>query len=163
MVSRWLSVCPSISQSIHLSVVCMSSRLYFCFQMITWVNVSGFSPNLVCALRQFACCVKSYFLGKLRNIFENVVYWNFYPACKVLMEFGHIFICKTQDKRSIKINTFLIFHGNICYGNSLEAPQWGASNEYPQHVFMLTNKENIIIFWLKKALCFVQFGSTPFT
>ena len=23
---------------------------YFCFRMITWVNVSGFSPNLVCAL-----------------------------------------------------------------------------------------------------------------
>ena len=30
---------------IHVSVC-----LYFCFQMITWVNVNGFSPNLVYAL-----------------------------------------------------------------------------------------------------------------
>ena len=27
---------------------------------------------------------KSCFLGKIRKIFQNVVYWNFYQACKVL-------------------------------------------------------------------------------
>ena len=31
---------------------------------------------------------------------------------------------------------FLFLHENICCGYSLEAPRWGASNEYPQHVFM---------------------------
>ena len=30
--------------------ISMSVRLYFCFRMITWVNIDGFSPNLVCAL-----------------------------------------------------------------------------------------------------------------
>ena len=35
-----------------------------------------------------------------------------------------------------KALTFFFFlHKNICCGYSLEAPQWGASNEYPQHKF----------------------------
>ena len=42
MVSRWWSVCPSIC----CTYVCP----FFCFRMITWVNVNGFSPNSVCAL-----------------------------------------------------------------------------------------------------------------
>ena len=46
MVSCWLSVCPSICLSIHH----ISIRLYFRFRMITWVNISRFSPNFVCAL-----------------------------------------------------------------------------------------------------------------
>ena len=39
IVSHWSSVCPSI---VRPSV--------FCFRMITWVNINGFSPNLVCVL-----------------------------------------------------------------------------------------------------------------
>ena len=50
-----------------------------------------------------------------------------------------------------------ILHKNICCGYSLEAPQWGASNEYtqlfvfmewgasneyPQHMLLLRNKKN---------------------
>ena len=31
---------------------------------------------------------------------------------------------------------FLFFHKNICYVFSLEAPPLGASNEYPQQVFV---------------------------
>ena len=39
----WFHVgCPSVS---HTSV-----HLEFCFGMISWVNVSGFSPNMVCKL-----------------------------------------------------------------------------------------------------------------
>ena len=34
---------------------------------------------------------------------------------------------------------------------SLEAPQRGASNEYPQHMFLWRNKKNINIFGVKKA------------
>ena len=39
-------VCLSACPSIHLLYICW----YFCFQMIAWVNVNGFSPNLVCSL-----------------------------------------------------------------------------------------------------------------
>ena len=45
----------------------------------------------------------------------------------------------------------LFLHENICCGYSLEAPQQGASNEYPQHMFLWRNKKNINTFGLKKA------------
>ena len=38
---------------------------------------------------------------------------------------------------------FLFLHETICCGYSLEAPQWGTSNEYPQGMFLLRNKKNI--------------------
>ena len=34
---------------------------------------------------------------------------------------------------------------------SLEAPHWGTSNEYPQHMFLLRNKKDVSIFRMKKA------------
>ena len=40
--------------------------------------------------RQFAWSIKSHFLGKIRKIFQNVVCWNFYPACKVLGVLIHL-------------------------------------------------------------------------
>ena len=46
------------------------------------------------------------------------------------------------DKKAIKINIFVLFHKNICCGNSLEAPHRGASNEFPQHMFLWKNEEN---------------------
>ena len=33
-------------------------------------------------------------------------------------------------------------HKNICCGYSLEAPHQGASNEYPQHMFLWGYKKN---------------------
>ena len=41
--------------------------------------------------------------------------------------------------------SFLFLHGNICCGYSLEAPQRGASNEYPQHMFLWWNMKNICL------------------
>ena len=46
---------------------------------------------------------------------------------------------------------FLFLHKNICCGYSLEVPQRGTSNEYPQHMFLWSNKEKINTFGLKKA------------
>ena len=38
---------------------------------------------------------------------------------------------------------FLLFlHENVYCGYSLEAPQRGASNEYPQHIFLWRTGEN---------------------
>ena len=36
----------------------------------------------------------------------------------------------------------LVLHKNICCGYSSEAPWEGASNEYPQHMFLWRNKYN---------------------
>ena len=55
------------------------------------------------------------------------------------------------DKRGIHIIFFLFLEENICCGYSLEAPHWGASNEYPQQMFSLRNKNVISIFQMKKA------------
>ena len=35
-----------------------------------------------------------------------------------------------------------VLHKNICCGYSLEAPQRGASNEYPQDMILWKNKKN---------------------
>ena len=39
---------------------------------------------------------------------------------------------------------FLFLLENICCGYLLEAPHWGASYEYPQHMFSCRNKKSII-------------------
>ena len=61
---------------------------------------------------------------------------------------------------SIHIIFFLLLDEYICAGYSLEAPHRGASNEYPQHMFLLRNKKDISIFRMKKApyllLCCLQ-------
>ena len=51
--------------------------------------------------------------------------------------------------------SFLFPNKNICCGYSLEVPQWGASNEYPQHMFSLRNKKNIM--WIPPLIC--SYGS----
>ena len=48
---------------------------------------------------------------------------------------------------------FLFVHETVCYGYSLEAPRWGASNEYPQHMFWWTNKISILFSILYLELC----------
>ena len=47
--------------------------------------------------------------------------------------------------------SFLFLNENICCGYSLEVPWWGASNEYPQHMFSSRNKKNIM--WIPPLIC----------
>ena len=51
----------------------------------------------------------------------------------------------------MRIVLFLFLYKNIGCGYSLEAPRRGASNEYPQHMFLWRNKKSINIFQLKKS------------
>ena len=51
--------------------------------------------------------------------------------------------------------SFLFLHENICCGYSLEAPRWGTSNEYPQHMFLERNKKNIM--WIPPLSCSYAF------
>ena len=43
------------------------------------------------------------------------------------------------------------FLKKTCCGYSLEAPLWGAYNEYPQHMFSSKNKKNIM--WIPPLVC----------
>ena len=51
---------------------------------------------------------------------------------------AQILICvpTAPDKRVSTLYFFLFLHKNICCGYSLEMPQWGISNEYPQQTFL---------------------------
>ena len=54
------------------------------------------------------------------------------------------------DKRGIQWLFFWFLHKNICCGYSLEAPLWGTSNEYPQHVFCAGIRKILVFCWWKK-------------
>ena len=71
-------------------------------------------------------------------------------------------ICFCEEIR--KIIVFLFLNENIYCGYSSEVPRWGASNEYPQHMFSSRNKKNIIqitlayvAIWLKQVTRIVSF------
>ena len=52
------------------------------------------------------------------------------------VQIRHFFQPKSTD-------IFSSLHENICCGYSLEVPQRGTSNEYPQHMFSWINKKKI--------------------
>ena len=61
MVSHWTPVCLSVCQLyVHPSL--------FHFQMITWGNGNGFSPNLVCSLKSGLGLL----MGKFRQILTEL-------------------------------------------------------------------------------------------
>ena len=53
---------------------------------------------------------------------------------------------KLQPK---SIDSFL--YKNVCFGYSLEVPQWGTSNEYPQLLFLSRIKKTIM--WIPPLIC----------
>ena len=54
---------------------------------------------------------------------------------------------------------FLFLHENICCGYPLEVPCWGASNDYPQHMFLWRNKILSWCLFLSRAIqLFCLFG-----
>ena len=58
---------------------------------------------------------------------------------------------KGLDKSGFQVNIFLISPRKHMLWYSLEAPHQGASNEYPQHIFLWRNKKDINTFGMKKA------------
>ena len=67
-----LVLCVSVRLSVHQSYVRPSVRpSIFRFRMITWVNVNGFSRNLVCALILWRSGL-GLLMGKFRQIFMEL-------------------------------------------------------------------------------------------
>ena len=52
---------------------------------------------------------------------------------------------------------FQISSQNIDWRYSLEPPQWGGSNEYPQSMFLSRNKK-IIVYLCKPQLYYIKVG-----
>ena len=64
------------------------------------------------------------------------------------------------DKRGYPHNIFLISPQNICCGYSLEAPRWGASNEYHNICFCGEIRKISAFFgWKKRLICCYRTGS----
>ena len=51
------------------------TRLYFRFRMITWININGFSPNLVCALILWRSGL-GLLMGKFSQILTELSAWD---------------------------------------------------------------------------------------
>ena len=68
--------------------------------------------------------------------------------CFTLRKHAHaiyrdFFRCKNKKKRSLEnVGIFNILAQNIDCGYTLEPPRRGCSNEYPQSIFRIKNKEN---------------------
>ena len=64
--------------------------------------------------------------------------------------------------------SFLFLNENICWGYSLRAPQRGASDEYPQHMFLMSThnicfrweirKISAFFRWKKRLICCYAFS-----
>ena len=74
-------------------------------------------------------------MAKIRIHYENApiqIHWKFYNQ---------------KRKKEIQIKKIWYLHisaQNIDCGYTLEPPQWGGSNEYPQSMFLSRNKDNYL-------------------
>ena len=64
--------------------------------------------------------------------------------CSPLQQIRRFFHQKNADSFLISPQKHMLWY-------SLEVPRWGASNEYPQHMFSRRNKKNII--WISPLIC----------
>ena len=96
------------------------------------------------------CHFYSYF--HFTDCFVSLSYTRMTTLTLLVLPCFHILVGRSelQIRGGIHIILFLFLDKNICCGYSLEAPCWGASNEYPQHMFSLRNKKDSI-FWMKKS------------
>ena len=108
---------------------------------------------------------KAYFLKKEKKKSVLPNYGNFYvKTISLYLQITRIAGCAAEETESIAPDTVLFFQPKstdytyfsyfsmkTCCGYSLEAPLQGASNEYPQHMFSLRNKKNII--WIPPVIC----------
>ena len=91
---------------------------------------------LICCTKR---CLLIFFLWAFPNADEPDIFWNH-------LWFINLVFSIVPDKVfcSWKVLIFFLFlYQTICCGYSLEVPQQGASNDYPQHIFSCRNKKNI--------------------
>ena len=103
------------------------------------------------------CILGSAFSRKYFEIFHEIFheYFFFFFFLFLSQSIQHVSCIPQQLIRYFFIRklliSFLFLNENICCGYSLEAPCQGASNEYPQHMFSLRNKKNIM--WIPPLIC----------
>ena len=115
-------VCPSVvCTSVHTSV--------FRFWMITWVNINGFSPNLVCALILWRSGL-GLLLGKFRQIFtelsaRDMIMEGYYSLTFLFAVLFRHFSVSNQGRQHFSLDGKL-------EKDSIPDSQWGQENANPQ-------------------------------
>ena len=71
IVKIWFGIANGQISSIFDGVICPRHTHIFHFQMITWLNINGFSPNLVCALILWRSGL-GLLMGKFRQILTEL-------------------------------------------------------------------------------------------
>ena len=139
--------------------VCLKSLKWQKALTTPWKHRQNFATAVVKCVVLFCMALLKYRYDRksalksiqLRNCCQQFfVYQNIASNMSKLKTISMLSLIAT-DKRGYPHNFFLFLDKNICCGYSLEVPRWGASNEYPQHMFSLRNKEDISIFRMKKA------------
>ena len=104
---------------------------YFTYRTITWVNLNGFSPNLICALILWRSA-----LGMLIGKFCQ--FWTELSAHNIIMTGYYRF-------------TFY-FSITTCCGYSLEGPHLGSSDQYHSICFCREIKITVFFHWKKRPI-----------
>ena len=142
--------CVHLLKRIMLYSAGDKSIMFFLFWLenTLWHFMQIVSKETICMKYQNTCL-----LGKLWNIFQNVICWKFYPS--YTSTFWLLLITKTRLFKYIetfttkngkfsdrkKSDIFYIPAQNIDCGYSLEPPRRGGSNEYPHSMFLSRNKK----------------------
>ena len=122
-----------------------------CFAFIN-IRFKGSSnkglPNKMSNFPQFVMIFDVWLLIKSENCFQKCsIYWhsqNKMHYANTPMQYTAIFHgCKNVHFQMKMFNIFLIFAQNIDCGYTLEPPQRGGSNEYPQSMFWSKNKKKM--------------------
>ena len=124
---------------------------------ISYYFLFWFSNRLIPAVMcQISIINKNWWFIKLMinqpKISQSVTLWETYSKCpKISNTLFHTFFIAT-DKRGYPHNIFLISQRKHMLWALLEAPLWGASNEYPQHIFHWEIRKVSAVFGWKKCL-----------
>ena len=123
LILRYLLLTGAMEVTLYIVVLC---ALFFLFLFF-----------LFCKNKKATHIVTAILPGVLDGLHEAMINWG--KGTKLVCYTNHIWQSNiASDWVSFfhlkSTDIFLLLHENNCCGCSLEVPQWGTSNEYPQHV-----------------------------
>ena len=136
----------------HSAHVFLDQTIYNYMYATRWDNVTSNMCNQwrlrsACASMQSdqSLCLALY--GQSSN---QCIYWETAKTDRAV-QMSDTFAFSNKANTGWKVLIFFLFrHENISCKYSLEAPHWGTSNEYPQHMFSWRNKKNIM--WIPSLI-----------
>ena len=126
----------STSTALHINETRHVSKVHKCPYTLLFAHIATTSGCINCNI----------WMHKLQQLFFECSTWSVIPVdllCPIQGITQSIALVKALFFQSKSIDIFSYFSIKTRCGYSLEAPQWCASTEYPQHMFSWRNKKNI--------------------